>query len=152
VTLNGVKMYGGVVAAPVFKNVATETLRLMAVPKDIPEVEPPPMTDPQEADDLSIADLSTPPEDLVQLPPPPAVAPTPAPAPGAVQQALAAPTVVAVGPSAPSFQGKTVRAVIEQSLAAGVPVEVVGSGIARQQVPAPGSPLNAGEKVRVLFQ
>ena len=152
VTLNGVKMYGGVVAAPVFKNVATETLRLMAVPKDIPEVEPPPMTDPQEADDLSIADLSTPPEDLVQLPPPPAVAPAPGPAPGAVQQALAAPTVVAVGPSAPSFQGKTVRAVIEQSLAAGVAVEVVGSGIARQQVPAAGSPLNAGEKVRVLFQ
>jgi len=147
VTLNGVKMFGGVVAAPVFKNVATETLRLLAVPKDIPESEPPPLTDPEEADDVSIADMSVPPEDLVQLPAPPAVAATPLQVPAASPVATAV-----VGPSAPSFEGKTVRAVIEQSLVMGVPVEVVGSGIARQQAPPPGSPLNAGEKVRVLFQ
>jgi len=151
VTLNGVKMFGGVVAAPVFKSVATETLRLLAVPKDIPEVEPPPLADPEEANDVSIADMSTPPEDLEQLPPPPAVAPATAPAPAPAQ--MAGPSVVAVaGPSAPSFEGKTVRAVIEQSMAMGVPVEVVGSGIARQQAPPPGSPLNPGEKVKVLFR
>jgi cell division protein FtsI (penicillin-binding protein 3) len=151
VTLNGVKMFGGVVAAPVFKNVATETLRLLGVPKDIPETEPEPLKDPQEANDLAIADMSSPPDDLVQLPQPPAVAPSPAlgPAPAA---ALALPVMAVAGPSAPSFQGKTVRAVLEQSLAMGVPVEVVGSGIARQQAPPPGSPLNPGEKVRVLFQ
>jgi cell division protein FtsI (penicillin-binding protein 3) len=149
VTLNGVKMFGGVVAAPVFKNVATETLRLLAVPKDIPEVEPPPLADPEEANDVAIADMSAPPEDLEQLPAPPAVAPAATPAPA--QAAL--PSVVAVaGPAAPSFEGKTVRAVIEQSMAMGVPVEVVGSGIARQQAPPPGSPLNPGEKVRVLFR
>jgi hypothetical protein len=34
----------------------------------------------------------------------------------------------------------------------GVRVEVVGSGIARQQAPPPGSLLNPGERVRVLFQ
>ena len=56
------------------------------------------------------------------------------------------------GPAAPSFEGKTVRAVIEQSMAMGVQVEVVGSGIARQQAPTPGSPLNPGEKVKVLFR
>jgi cell division protein FtsI (penicillin-binding protein 3) len=60
--------------------------------------------------------------------------------------------VAVAGPAAPSFEGKTVRAVIEQSMAMGVPVEVVGSGIARQQAPPPGSPLNPGEKVRVLFR
>ena len=149
VTLNGVKMFGGVVAAPVFKNVATETLRLLGVPKDIPESEPPPLTDPEEADDVAIADMSVPPEDLVQLPAPPAVAPTPLASPA---QAASPSAVAIAGPSAPSFEGKTVRAVIKQSLAMGVPVEVVGSGIARQQAPLPGSPLNAGEKVRVLFQ
>jgi cell division protein FtsI (penicillin-binding protein 3) len=150
VTLNGVKMFGGVVAAPVFKNVATETLRLLAVPKDIPEVEPPPLADPQEADDVAIADMSTPPDDLEQLPAPPAVAPKTASVP---VKAAAGPSAVTVaGPAAPSFEGKTVRAVIEQSLAMGVPVEVVGSGIARQQAPAPGSPLNPGEKVKVLFR
>jgi cell division protein FtsI (penicillin-binding protein 3) len=161
VTLNGVHMYGGVVAAPVFKAVATESLRLLAVPKDIPEVEPPPLADPEEADDVAIADLSTPPEDLAQLPAAPAVATSPAAAvpaaPGSVPAPAsnaAAPSMVVavVGPVSPSFLGKTVRAVLEQSLAMGVQVEVAGSGIARQQAPAPGSPLNPGERVRVLFQ
>jgi hypothetical protein len=75
VTLNGVKMFGGVVAAPVFKDIATETLRLMGVPKDLPETEPEP-ADPSEAYDLAIADMSRPPKDLPPLPqPPPEVAP-----------------------------------------------------------------------------
>ncbi len=157
VTLNGVKMFGGVVAAPVFKTVATETLRLLAVPKDIPEVEPPPLADPEEADDLSIADMSAPPDDLEQLPAPPAVAPAAAPAPAqtvlpSVVTVAGASSVAVAGPAAPSFEGKTVRAVIEQSMAMGVQVEVVGSGVARQQAPPPGSPLNPGEKVRVLFR
>ncbi len=159
VTLNGVKMFGGVVAAPVFKNVATETLRLLGVPKDIPEVEPAPLTDPQQANDVSIADMSMPPEDLEQVPAPPEVTASAAPsAPPPVAAATPAPasvsgTVVAVaGPSAPNFLGKTVRAALEQSLDLGVPVEVVGSGVARQQAPLPGSPLNPGERVRVLFQ
>jgi cell division protein FtsI (penicillin-binding protein 3) len=147
VTLNGVKMFGGVVAAPVFKSVATETLRLLGVPKDIPETEPEtePAPNPEDVNDLAIADLSTPPEDLTPLPPPPPVSaagPVPV-APG---------PVMVSGPAAPSFAGKTVRAVIEQAMAMGVPVEVVGSGIARQQAPPPGSPLNPGERVRVLFQ
>jgi hypothetical protein len=45
-----------------------------------------------------------------------------------------------------------VRAVLEQSIAMGIPVDVIGSGIARQQAPAAGSPLSPGEKVRVQFQ
>ncbi len=157
VTLNGVHMFGGVVAAPVFKTVATETLRLLAVPKDIPEVEPPPLANPEEANDVAIADMSTPPEDLEQLPAPPTVAPKTASAPAQAASpstvAVAGASSVAVaGPAAPSFEGKTVRAVIEQSMAMGVQVEVVGSGIARQQAPPPGSPLNPGEKVKVLFR
>ncbi len=161
VTLNGVKMFGGVVAAPVFKSVATETLRLLAVPKDIPDVEPEPLTDPQEANDVAIADMSAPPEDLTQLPAPPAIASAvpnrtqeAVPTGGqSIQSTVSPAQVVAVaGPSAPNFAGKTVRAVLEQSLETGVPVEVVGSGVARQQLPLPGSPLKPGERVRVLFQ
>jgi len=168
VTLNGVKMFGGVVAGPVFKNVATETLRLLAVPKDLPDTEPAPLTDPEEANDVAIADMSTPPEDLAPIEQPPASAPAGvaragasaglAPAAVAVARAGAAVgevplgIVAVAGPAAPRFEGKTVRAVLEESLAMGVPVEVVGSGIARQQAPAPGSPLNPGERVRVMFQ
>lgn len=150
VTLNGVKLFGGVVAGPVFKAVTQETLRLLGVPKDVPEaVEPEPEVDPEEANDVAIADLSIPPEDLEQMPqaPPPA-------GPAAPLLAPAAPAVLVrvAGPVAPSFTGKTVRAVLEQSLALGVPVDVIGSGIARQQAPAAGAVLNPGERVRVQFQ
>ena len=156
VTLNGVKVFGAVVAGPVFKTVGQEALRLLGVPKDIPDVEPEPVTDPEEANDLAIADLSVPPDDLAQVPQ--LAPPVPAPvAPGAVTVASAAPSpapmpVVASGPPAPSFQGKTVRAVLEQSIAMGIPVDVIGSGVARQQAPAAGSLLGPGEKVRVQFQ
>jgi cell division protein FtsI (penicillin-binding protein 3) len=164
VTLNGVKMFGGVVAGPVFKNVATETLRLLAVPKDLPDTEPAPLTDPEEANDVAIADMSTPPEDLAPIEQPPASAPAgvaragasaglaPAARAGAAVGEVPLGIVAVAGPAAPRFEGKTVRAVLEESLAMGVPVEVVGSGIARQQAPAPGSPLNPGERVRVMFQ
>lgn len=162
VTLNGTKLFGGVVAAPIFKAVAVETLRLLDVPRDLPETAPEPAVNPAEADDVAIAGLSEPPGDLAALPAaPPAAIPavpsgTPADAamvPAATadpHQALA--LMVALGPRVPSFQGKTVRAVVEESLATGVPVDVVGSGIARAQAPLPGSVLNPGERVRVQFQ
>jgi cell division protein FtsI (penicillin-binding protein 3) len=156
VTLNGVKVFGAVVAGPVFKTVGQETLRLLGVPKDIPDVEPEPVTNPEEANDLAIADFSEPPEDLGQVPQSAPSLPAPV-APGAVMVASAstppvATVIVAAGPPAPSFQGKTLRAVLEQSIAMGIPVDVIGSGIARQQAPAAGSPLGPGEKVRVQFQ
>ena len=44
------------------------------------------------------------------------------------------------------------RAVLEESLASGLPVDVIGTGIARGQYPPAGSVLNPGEKVRVQFQ
>lgn len=51
----------------------------------------------------------------------------------------------------PSFLGKPVREVIEESQRAGVEVDVFGSGIARQQTPAPGSHLASGGHVSVQF-
>jgi cell division protein FtsI (penicillin-binding protein 3) len=163
VTLNGTKDFGAIVAGPVFKTVAQEALRLLGVPKDIPDNEPDPVVDPADVNDLAIADMSDPPDDLAQLPQPPPPAPAAAPA-AAPMLALAAPpealdaaaprpaTVVASGPQVPSFQGKTVRTVLEQALSLGVKVDVIGSGIARAQAPAAGSVLSPGERVRVEFQ
>lgn len=51
----------------------------------------------------------------------------------------------------PSFLGKPVREVIEESQRAGVEVDVFGSGIARQQTPPAGSHLVSGGHVSVQF-
>jgi cell division protein FtsI (penicillin-binding protein 3) len=51
----------------------------------------------------------------------------------------------------PSFLGEPVRAVIEKAGSAGLGVQLVGSGIARQQVPAAGTMVPAGTSVVVQF-
>jgi cell division protein FtsI (penicillin-binding protein 3) len=51
----------------------------------------------------------------------------------------------------PSFLGKPVRAVIEESEKAGLEVDVFGSGVARDQNPPPGSRLPSGGHVTVQF-
>jgi len=55
------------------------------------------------------------------------------------------------GTAAPSFIGKSVRAVIEEAQRSGLEVEIVGSGVARQQVPAPGEAIPAGTRITVEF-
>jgi cell division protein FtsI (penicillin-binding protein 3) len=140
VTLNGVTKFGGVVAAPVFKGVAAETLRILQVPKDIPDVEPEPVPE-EETADLAIAGLGNPPEQLGLAPDRELAAPPAAPQPSRDLQG-----------GVPSFSGKTVRAVLEQALAAGLTVDVIGSGLARAQWPVAGSVLGPGERVRVQFQ
>jgi cell division protein FtsI (penicillin-binding protein 3) len=157
VTLNGTKLFGGVVAGPVFKSVAVDVLRLLDVPRDLPETAPEPAPEPAETNDVAIAELSTPPEDLSAVPgATSAEAAGPQGASPSLDNrslAVAAQTlVVTAGPRVPSFQGKTVRAVLEESLAAGVPVDVSGSGVARGQAPAAGEFLHPGERVRVQFQ
>ncbi len=52
---------------------------------------------------------------------------------------------------APDFRGKTIQDVMEESAAAGIDVDMLGNGIASAQFPPPGSPLSAGEHVRVRF-
>ncbi|PYY18639.1 MAG: penicillin-binding protein [Acidobacteria bacterium] len=51
----------------------------------------------------------------------------------------------------PSFLGKPVRAVIEESEKAGLEVDIFGSGVARQQNPMPGARLPTGGHVTVQF-
>jgi hypothetical protein len=115
--------------------VAQEALRVLDIPKDLPEVAPDesaPEPEAEEPPDLAIAELGAPPapEEDEQTP-----------------EAAAADT----GPRVPDFQGMTMRAVLAQASELGLPVLVDGSGLARGQYPPPGSVLSAGERVRVRF-
>jgi len=55
------------------------------------------------------------------------------------------------GIEVPSFVGKTVRGAVEAAQEAGLELEAVGSGIARQQSPLAGSHVAAGAHVTVQF-
>jgi cell division protein FtsI (penicillin-binding protein 3) len=53
--------------------------------------------------------------------------------------------------TAPSLLGKSVRSAVIAAQAAGIEIDVIGSGVAREQSPAPGEPLPAGGKIAVRF-
>jgi cell division protein FtsI (penicillin-binding protein 3) len=55
------------------------------------------------------------------------------------------------GIEVPSFVGKTVRGAVEAAQEAGLELEAVGSGVARQQSPPPGTHVAAGTHVTVQF-
>jgi cell division protein FtsI (penicillin-binding protein 3) len=161
VTINGTEGlagYGGPTSAPVFREVAAAGLRVMDVPKDLPEMLPSEGGDEADENDVAIAGVgSSIPPPLVQASD--AVATDDRPVASAnnaldqrgllarnenLQQDLA-------GPLVPDFQGKSVRGVIQQAAALGIPVEFTGSGVARAQAPGPGVILPSGSWVRVQF-
>jgi cell division protein FtsI (penicillin-binding protein 3) len=51
----------------------------------------------------------------------------------------------------PSFEGATLRSVVERADSVGLRVQAVGSGLAREQVPAAGTMVPAGTEVVVRF-
>jgi cell division protein FtsI/penicillin-binding protein 2 len=55
------------------------------------------------------------------------------------------------GIAVPSFLGKSVRAAVEAAQDAGLDLDAIGSGIAREQSPLPGSHVAAGSRVTVKF-
>jgi len=55
------------------------------------------------------------------------------------------------GIEVPSFVGKTVRGAVEAAQDAGVELEAVGSGVAREQSPVAGTHVPAGSRVTVQF-
>jgi cell division protein FtsI (penicillin-binding protein 3) len=55
------------------------------------------------------------------------------------------------GIEVPSFVGKTVRGAVEAAQDAGLELEAVGSGVARQQSPPAGTHVAAGSRVMVQF-
>jgi cell division protein FtsI (penicillin-binding protein 3) len=86
-------------------------------------------------------------------PPPPRPA-APAPAPAAAVTVAARGTVVldvGSGVTVPDFRGKALRAALEEAESAGIELEVSGSGVGREQFPAPGTAIPPGSHVRVRF-
>ncbi len=155
VTLNGTSGnlgMGGMVAGPVFKTVMTEALRILEVPKDLPEDLPEDETpaDPESANDLTIADLGSTAPNILEDPVEDRDEDQARPGALAMMQGPA-PAPVPSGPTVPNFQGKTMRAVVEEASAIGLAVLLDGSGIARGQAPVPGSPLRPGDRIRVQF-
>ena len=94
-----------------------------------------------DTNDLAIADLGDPPNLTADE----ETAPQPRDSSDAKNASLV------IGPKVPDFGGMSMRAVLEQSSALGLPVDYVGRGIVRAQYPAPGNVLQAGERVRVQF-
>jgi cell division protein FtsI (penicillin-binding protein 3) len=142
VTLNGTHGnmgFGGRAAAPVFHAVATEALRVLDVPKDLPEAEVAEVAASKDADkekdDLAMADLGSGEPNILEE---------------GEEDAPAAATVVA-GLKVPDFKGKTMRAVLAEAAERGLAVIPDGSGVARLQRPPAGSVLRQGQRIRVRF-
>ncbi len=172
-TSGGTAGYGGPVAAPVFRDIAMTALRILDVPKDLPDsdlraltVAKPEVTD---ADDLAIAGLGEPPVDEVDArtddsariravssntPSPPVLADSAAQATESDVDRRHFLTAAVQGPKVPSFRGMTLRQVLEQASADGLPLEVGGAvkiGLVREQDPPAGTLLMPGKRIRVQF-
>ena len=142
VTLNGTHGtagFGGAAAAPVFRRIAQEGLRVLDVPRDLPDQPPLAGAKKQELDDLSIADVGSDQPNILEDD-------TDETAGG-----LKAGDPVVIGPRVPNFHGLTMRAVLTEAAAKGMTVVPNGSGVAREQEPLPGTPLRSGERIRVQF-
>lgn len=147
-------------AAPAFRTVLEEALRLRGVPRDLPaELEAKSnQRDDERAkgdyqadeDDVSIADLSDPPSLEDQRTAFGGDSETPNndqesdPVAWMPASALSA-------PKTPDFLGKTVQDVVEEAVEQGIQIEAKGKGLARVQRPAPGEQLPPGAHVRILF-
>ncbi|MGH9521448.1 MAG: penicillin-binding protein [Terriglobales bacterium] len=164
---------GGQVSAPVFARVAQQVLAYLNVPHDV-ELDPKRLQLRASAnnDDLSddspdrvgdgwaTADASANPDPAPPVNPVKAEKPAVAKAEAPVESPPSAPpkpadgTVVldvGGGVTVPSFVGKTMRAAVETAQGAGIELEAVGSGLARDQSPAPGSHVAGGARVVVRF-
>lgn len=147
--------FGGPVAGPVFRALATEALRVLDVPKDLPESEPEsgPGNQVADPDDVAIADLGS--SDPNILEDAAAQGSDSAPVQKAQMQLPAGPAPVQPappeGPRVPDFTGLSKRDVVAKAQAQGLQVLLVGVGTARTQDPPPGGPLHEGERIRVEF-
>ncbi len=162
VTVNGSKGFGAPVAGPAFSAVMAEALRVMDVPKDLPETIDPKSDDQKmllakaatradadNAADAVMGDESSPQPNILEE-----EDTVPSMATAAAVTIPVAQVIIPKKPEgsqAPNFRGKTMRAVMEEATELGLRIMVAGSGVARQQVPPPGSILQPGEAIRVQF-
>ncbi len=130
VTLNGSALYGGVVGAPVFHEIAAASLRLMDVRRDydLPMLTDNELEKPKPLEVEAMNDAAVPPP----------------------VEVITADHLAYLNP-APNLMGKTLPVVLSETAAAGILVDTRGSGIVRRQNPAPGAPLQPGERILLEF-
>jgi cell division protein FtsI (penicillin-binding protein 3) len=150
VTLNGTHGsagFGGQASAPVFRAVVTEALRVLDVPRDLPDQIPTrtPVASNEESSDLAIADIGRGQPNILED-----AEDEDQPAAEQAEASTRVPEQPA-GPTVPNFRGMTMRAVLAEAVAKGLTVLPDGSGVARVQYPPPGSTLHQGERIRVQF-
>jgi cell division protein FtsI (penicillin-binding protein 3) len=159
---------GGQVAAPVFKRVAEQVLAYLDVPRDVPlnarlmqASYKPNQADTESLEDLSAADFSAQPEELL---PDATALRNASPANSASLKSGKTPEVAAAAPPSvtvsvdeggdivvPDFFGRTMRDVTDECLRLGLNPALVGSSLATGQSPAAGSKVKHGAKVTVEF-
>jgi cell division protein FtsI (penicillin-binding protein 3) len=117
--------YGGVVAAPIFREIAAQALRVLGYYPPTPNIPVLASLMPATAHAQSK----------------PETAQTPAP-------------VAAEGPLTvmPDLQGKTIRQVLDVLHRSGIRCRLEGSGLAVSQEPVPGTPISPGDVCSVKFQ
>ena len=143
--------YGGTASAPAFKKVADFAMRLIGVPRDLPDEVEKPLRQPekQEENDLAIAELSEPPSEEDRR--------------GSLGEDAKAETRAAVQPGAgaesdanslrvPKLKGMTVREVVSLSAEQGWTADIQGKGMVVSQRPDAGEAIEPGGHVAVLFR
>ena len=130
VTINGATRLAGAAAAPVFREVAQPALRMLDIPKDLPDrPRALPSPTPEPASDLAIADLSEP----------------------AAPEAEDESAPLFIGRRTPDFRGLSMRDAVARANELNLDIEIHGSGVVRKQTPTPAAPLKEGTKVRLDF-
>jgi cell division protein FtsI/penicillin-binding protein 2 len=145
---------GATVSAPVFKRIAEQVLPYLDVPRDVPSSPQLVQTayhkkavdEDTSLDDLTRVDFAAQPEPEDETAPSRGVA-------EAIAKSAEVLLAAAEGGDieVPDFQGKTMREVSETCMRLGLNPVLVGSRLAIQQVPAPGTKVRRGTKVTVEF-
>jgi cell division protein FtsI (penicillin-binding protein 3) len=174
----GGSYYGAEVSAPVFQKVAQEVLEYLGVPHDQPLKTPAQMMaavpSPEDGASDEVGDLNAMFEQANHLPAddplramnskPASVADEGASAGANPIQSAAVIPLVRIPPSGlvtvdagqrvavPSFAGSALRGAIETAEGLGLRVAPVGSGVAREQMPAAGTMVPVGTEVVVRFE
>ncbi len=131
ITLNGSTKYGGAVSAPVFSKVTNSALRILNIPKDLPDD---PESEPLLA--TSVKDAAFP---LLSVEKP-------------VEEVENSNVeVTKASLVTPDYMGMTLRGVLEAASKNGFRIDPSGSGLVRSQLPAPGEPVAYGQKIKLRF-
>jgi len=131
ITLNGSTKYGGAVAAPVFSKVTESALRILSIPKDLPD-------DPKSEPTVALAVNDAPEAILTEEKP-------------VEEVENSGSTLTKSSLVTPNFSGMTLRTVLEVAGKSGFRIDPSGSGLVRSQIPAAGEPVAYGQKIKLRF-